>query len=143
MPSPSSTPRGRGRVRLADLTASPIIALRTAPDLNQAIPLPLDRVVPSPHNARQEIPRDQAFVELKHSIRENGLLQPILVRTEGARHVLIAGHRRLEAVRDLAVDSPDDPRWRKILAIERDADERTAEALSLLENLQRQDLDPL
>jgi ParB family chromosome partitioning protein len=82
-------------------------------------------------------------MELKHSIRENGLLQPILVRTDGARHVLIAGHRRLEAVRELAVESPHDPRWRKILAIERDTDERTAEALSLIENLQRQDLDPL
>src|SRR6266851_237635 len=107
MPSPSSMSRGRGRVRLADLTATPIIALRTAPDLNQAIPLALERVVPSPHNARQQIARDQAFIELKHSIKENGLLQPILVRTDGARHVVIAGHRRLEAVRDLAVDSPD------------------------------------
>ena len=62
MSSPSSTPRGRVRVRLADLTATPIIALRTAPDLNQAIPLALERVVPSPHNARQEIARDQAVI---------------------------------------------------------------------------------
>lgn len=143
MSPPSRTPPKRGRVRLADLTATPIIALRTAPDLSQAIPLALDRVVPSPHNARREIPRDQAFIELKDSIRENGVLQPILVRPDGTGHMLIAGHRRLEAVRDLAVEAPDDPRWRKILAIQRDTDEQTAEALSLVENLQRQDLNPL
>ena len=143
MPSPSSTPPKRGRVRLADLTATPLIALRTAPDLSQAIPLALERVVPNPHNARRDIPRDQAFLLLKASIRDNGLLQPIIVRPDGARYVLIAGHRRLAAVRELAADAPDDPRWRKILAIERDADEQTAEALSLIENLQRQDLDPL
>ncbi len=57
--------------------------------------------------------------------------------------MLIAGHRRLEAVRELAAESPADPCWRKILAIERDVDERTAEGLSLVENLQRQDLDPV
>ena len=97
----------------------------------------------SPHNARKEILRDDAFAELKASIRENGLLQPVVVRQDGPRHMLIAGHRRLEAVRELAAESPADPCWRKILAIERDVDERTAEGLSLVENLQRQDLDPV
>jgi ParB/RepB/Spo0J family partition protein len=53
---------------------------------------------------------------------------------------LIAGHRRLAAVQHLAAEAPDDPRWRKILAVERTVDEDEAFVLALVENLHREDL---
>jgi ParB/RepB/Spo0J family partition protein len=56
--------------------------------------------------------------------------------------VLIAGHRRLAAVQNLAIEAPDDPRWRKILAVERTVDEDEAFVLALVENLHREDLSP-
>jgi len=53
---------------------------------------------------------------------------------------LIAGHRRAAAIQQLASEAPEDPRWRKILAVERIADEDQAFVLALVENLHREDL---
>lgn len=142
MPSPSVQARlGRG-LSLKQLTAKPIINLR-AVALSEAAPVKLDQVEASPNNARGEIERDMAFSELKASIRAYGLLQPLLVRKIGIRRILIAGHRRYAALRELAVDEPSDPRWQSTLVVERDVDDQTAEALGLIENLQRADLEPL
>src|ERR1700730_1839563 len=132
-----------GRSSLSRLGAAPVITTRSDLALSQAAPIPLEQVDPNPHNARRVIQRNQAFAELKASIREHGLLQPIVVRKDGVRRILIAGHRRFVAVQELAAELPEDPRWRKILAIERTVDVTTAEALSLIENLLRADLEPL
>ena len=56
--------------------------------------------------------------------------------------MLIAGHRRLAALQQLAAEAPEDPRWRKALAVERVADEQQAVILALVENLHREDLKP-
>src|ERR671939_654250 len=102
-----------GRARVASLTERPVFTPRTDAVLSSAAPVPIESIEPNPNNPRQVIERDEAFAELVDSIREHGLLQPLLVRRQGVRRVLIAGHRRLAALLQLAADAPHDARWRK------------------------------
>jgi len=78
-----------------------------------------------------------ALEELKASIRQAGLLQPIVVRPTptGGGYELIAGERRLRACQALG--------WERIPAVKREVDDRTALTLALIENLQRDDLSPV
>lgn len=101
--------------------------------------LPTDRVVPNPFQPRREFAEGE-LRELSESIRENGLLQPLLVRpaggtSEGPRYQLVAGERRLRAVRLLE--------WDRVPAVVRDVDDETLLVLALVENLQREALNPL
>ncbi len=73
--------------------------------------------------------------DLVASIRENGLLQPIVVRPDGDTFQIIAGNRRLEACKRLGL--------RKITSTVVDLDDKEAYELSLVENVQRNDLDPI
>jgi ParB family chromosome partitioning protein len=76
------------------------------------------------------------LVELETSIKSNGLLQPITVRSQpGGGWELVAGERRLRAVGRLG--------WTEIPAIVREFDDRAMLTLALVENLQRSDLNPL
>ena len=96
--------------------------------------LPIDAIRPSPFQARTSFD-EQELAGLAQSIRENGLLQPISVRkTADGSYELVAGERRLRACK-LA-------KMQTIPAILCNySDERTA-ALGLLENLQRENLNP-
>ena len=95
--------------------------------------LPVEAIRPSPFQARTSF-NEQELAGLAQSIRENGLLQPISVRRVEGCYELVAGERRLRACK-LA-------KMHTIPAILCDyPDERTA-ALGLLENLQREDLNP-
>ena len=95
--------------------------------------LPVEAIRPSPFQARTSF-NEQELAGLAQSIRENGLLQPISVRRVEGGYELVAGERRLRAG-NLA-------KMPTIPAILCDyPDERTA-ALGLLENLQREDLNP-
>ena len=95
--------------------------------------LPVEAIRPSPFQARTSF-NEQELAGLAQSIRENGLLQPISVRRVEGGYELVAGERRLRACK-LA-------KMATIPAILCDyPDERTA-ALGLLENLQREDLNP-
>jgi ParB family chromosome partitioning protein len=76
------------------------------------------------------------LVELETSIKSNGLLQPITVRSQpGGGWELVAGERRLRAVGRLG--------WTEVPAIVREFDDRAMLTLALVENLQRSDLNPL
>ena len=103
-----------------------------------AIRLPIDQIDPDPRNPRRRLD----VLELVESISTYGLLQPVVVREDGTRYRLIAGHRRFAAVQLLAERHPDDPRWREIEAVLRREDEEEAYLLTLTENLQREDLHP-
>jgi ParB family chromosome partitioning protein len=97
--------------------------------------LPLDSIVPNPRQPRTVFD-EEALAELVFSIREIGLLQPVVVRRlEDGSHELIAGERRLRASREagLAV----------IPAIIRDTDDDAMLRDALLENLHRADLNAL
>lgn len=96
--------------------------------------IPISRIRPNPYQPRREFD-PAALAELEASIRANGLLQPITVRRKGDSYELIAGERRLRAVRNLD--------WKDVHAVVRDFDDQTMLVLALVENLQREDLNPI
>lgn len=97
--------------------------------------IPLDRIEPNPDQPRMEF--DEASLEeLAASIREHGVLQPILVRPrEQGRYQLVAGERRWRASRRAGLES--------IPALIEEIDDDTALEIAIIENLQREDLSPL
>lgn len=101
----------------------------------QVLLLPQDSILPNPDQPRKRFDYDE-LEGLAQSIRQNGILQPVTVRrrTDGknVKFELVAGERRLRAARLVGLT--------KIPAIETDADEKSSAVLSLIENLQRQDL---
>jgi ParB family chromosome partitioning protein len=78
---------------------------------------------------------EEALDELAESIRQRGVLQPILLRTDGEDYLIIAGERRWRAAQRARIHS--------IPAIVREIDDSTTAELALIENIQRQDLNPL
>ena len=101
------------------------------------VELALDQIHPNPYQPRQDVD-PAALEELKASIRQAGLLQPVVVRPApngGEGYELIAGERRLRACQALG--------WERIPAVKRDVDDRTVLTLALVENLQRDDLSPV
>jgi ParB family chromosome partitioning protein len=97
--------------------------------------VPLDKIDPNPQNPRLAI-NAEALEEMAASIREHGVLQPVLVRPlEDGRFQLIAGERRWRASK-LAEQAA-------IPAIVEDIDDDTALEIAIIENLQREDISPL
>ena len=98
------------------------------------------RITPNPFQPRREFTPEQ-LAELEDSIRQNGLLQPLVVRraaadaVEGAEWELVAGERRWRAVRRLG--------WAEVPVVVRDLDDRAMLVLAIVENVQRADLSPL
>ena len=94
-------------------------------------------VVPNPLQPRRTF-TDQELQELSDSIRENGLLQPLVVRPAPAapdRYELVAGERRFRAISRLG--------WDDVPVLVREASDETLLVLALVENLQREALNPL
>ncbi|HUK21633.1 MAG TPA: ParB/RepB/Spo0J family partition protein [Gemmatimonadales bacterium] len=99
------------------------------------VELPIAEIRSNPFQPRRDVD-PAALEELKASIRQAGLLQPVVVRgAPGGTFELIAGERRLRACKALG--------WERIPAVQRDVDDRTILTLALIENLQRDDLSPL
>jgi ParB family chromosome partitioning protein len=99
------------------------------------VELAVGDIRPNPFQPRHDLD-PAALEELKASIRQAGLLQPIVVRpVPRGGFELIAGERRLRACQALG--------WDRIPAVKRDVDDRTALTLALIENLQRDDLSPV
>jgi ParB family chromosome partitioning protein len=96
----------------------------------------LDAVLPNPDQPRRQLP-EEGLMALAASIREVGVLQPIVVRPEeGGTYVLVAGERRLRAARLAGLDEIP-----MVVRQQRDGGSNLTEAL--IENLQREDLSPL
>ena len=99
---------------------------------NRVLLIPIGRVSPNPKQPRRQFDHN-ALLELSQSIRQNGILQPLTVRQTGnGDYQLIAGERRLRA--SLIAGLTNVP------CIVVDADEHQSSVLSLIENIQRQDL---
>lgn len=97
--------------------------------------IPLDQIIPNVYQPRQEFDK-KPLEGLADSIKENGLLQPIVVRqNEDDKYEIIAGERRYRAVKSL--------QWEKIPAIVRKYTDKQSASLALIENLQRKDLNPI
>jgi ParB family chromosome partitioning protein len=102
------------------------------------VELPIKDIRPNPFQPRQDVD-PAALEELVSSIKQAGLLQPVVVRRANGgaagTYELIAGERRLRACQQLG--------WERIPAVQREADDRTLLTLALIENLQRDDLSPV
>lgn len=106
-----------------------------APDLRERVQqVPLNRIQASPLQPRKDFPPD-SLRELADSIREQGIVQPLLVRERNGFFELIAGERRWRAAQlaELSV----------VPIIVREADDRTVLELALIENLQRENLNAI
>src|ERR671937_1098457 len=94
----------------------------------------LASVVPSRFQPRKDF-APEALQELVDSIRQHGIIQPLIVRQVGARYELIAGERRWRAAQQLGLS--------EVPVIIRSANDLEVLELSLIENLQRSDLNPI
>jgi ParB family transcriptional regulator, chromosome partitioning protein len=110
----------------------PAPPLAPSPDSRERVQrVPLDRIRPCPLQPRKDF-SDEALKELADSIREQGIVQPLIVRERGGFFELIAGERRWRAAQILHL--PEVP------VITREADDRAVLELALIENLQRENL---
>jgi len=124
-----SRPRGLGRGLDALLGAED-----TAPK-DALATLPLTAIDPGRYQPRTKMD-DTALAELAASIRAQGVMQPVLVRPrEGGRYELIAGERRWRAARLAGLG--------EIPALVREVPDEAALAMALIENIQREDLNPI
>jgi ParB family chromosome partitioning protein len=94
----------------------------------------VSRIQRNPNQPRMQFD-EKALDELADSIRERGVLQPILLRPDGGDFMIVAGERRWRAAQRAQLHT--------IPAIIRDIDESTIAELALIENIQREDLNPL
>ena len=94
----------------------------------------LDQIVPSPLQPRKEFVAAQ-LTELMESIREHGIIQPLIVRRVNGKLELIAGERRFRASRELGL--------KEVPVIVREASDKDVLEMALIENLQREDLNPI
>lgn len=106
------------------------------PSKGDIVELPVEDIDPNPRQPRRDFDKDD-LAELTNSIAEHGVLQPLLVaQPEGSQHhVLIAGERRLQAARQAGLE--------KVPAVVRQATEEQLLVWALIENLQREDLNPI
>ncbi len=127
----------------ASLTTPPAPAAGPFPAAPPAAPadareqvrrVPLNKIRPCPLQPRKDFPED-ALRELADSIREQGIVQPLIVRERAGAFELIAGERRWRAAQLLNL--PEVP------VIIREADDRAVLELALIENLQRENLNPV
>jgi ParB family transcriptional regulator, chromosome partitioning protein len=96
--------------------------------------VPIQTITPSPLQPRKEFAAE-ALQELVESIRQHGIIQPLVVRAVDGRHELIAGERRWRAAQQAGLA--------QVPVIVRAASDRDVLELSLIENLQRADLNPI
>jgi ParB family chromosome partitioning protein len=123
--------------------AAPAPAVESLEALQQAaaVPLgraihevPLDRVDPNPLQPRRHFDADK-LSELTRSVAQEGVLQPVLLTRKGDRYQIVAGERRARACREAGMET--------ISAILTEVDDSESLKLALVENLQRDDLNPM
>lgn len=108
---------------------------KKSPALNKVIEIPTEDIVPNPNQPRYYFDGDN-LKELSESIKEHGVIQPILVtKIDAHKYELIAGERRLQATKLVKI--------KKIPAIIRSATNQEKLELALIENVQRHDLNSI
>jgi len=129
---PSKRRLGRGLAALIGEIETP-----TAPMTAADGALPIELISPNPRNPRRHF-GDADLTDLAQSIREHGVVQPVVVRkspADASRYELIAGERRWRAAQRAGLA--------QIPVIIREVSDRTALELAIIENVQRADLNPL
>ena len=125
---------GKGLGALIRKNANPAPAAMTADESTRVREVPLDMVVPSPLQPRSQFV-ESPLDDLMESIRTHGIIQPLIVRPVNGRLELIAGERRWRASNKLGLAT--------VPVIERQATDREVLEMALIENLQREDLNPM
>jgi ParB family chromosome partitioning protein len=116
-------------------TATGAAAAATAPALSEGLfQVDIDLIDPSPYQPRTRF-REEALDELARSIRSSGIVQPLVVRRIANRYQLIAGERRWRAAQRASLN--------RVPVVVRDVPEQMALEMTLVENLQREDLNPI
>ncbi|WP_309084204.1 ParB/RepB/Spo0J family partition protein [Chelativorans sp.] len=125
---------GRGLAALIGEIDKPAIREQEAVRADSVVPI--EFVSPNPRNPRRNF-AETDLAELTHSIREHGVVQPVVVRPAGAagRYEIIAGERRWRAAQRAGLT--------QIPVIVRSVDDKAALELAIIENVQRADLNPV
>jgi ParB family chromosome partitioning protein len=117
-----------------DLPERAAVAPETGSDGSSLREIPVEQIVPNRLQPRTDF-SEAALQSLADSIRQAGLMQPIMVREQGGQFELVAGERRWRAAKLLGLA--------KIPALIRSIDDQMAAELALIENIQREDLNPM
>jgi ParB family chromosome partitioning protein len=128
---------GRGLEALLPQAASKSSARKhtdDAPAVGAVIEVDIDRVRPNPRQPREHF-KESALDSMASSLRERGMLQPLVVRQEGGDYQIIAGERRWRAAQRAG--------WHRVPVIVREATTLESLELALIENVQREDLNAL
>ena len=104
-------------------------------DTRKLVELPVASIVPNPNQPRKSFDED-SIAELAKSIEQVGLIQPLMVRMNGQGYELIAGERRLRAVKSLGYETVS-------CIVCADMKEEDSAIAAVIENLQREDLNPV
>jgi ParB family transcriptional regulator, chromosome partitioning protein len=126
---------GRGMAALLSNAAAPgAVPAAGAVAGRNLLALPIESIQRNPDQPRKRFD-DKKLEELAASIREHGVVEPILVRRDGAKYRIVAGERRWRAAQRAGLQ--------EIPAIVREASDREAFELALIENIQRADLNAI
>ena len=127
----AAKPRGLGKGLNAIIGADLVSEVSDRP---RAVEIPVDRLSPNPFQPRRSF-TEEGLEQLADSIRHHGILQPIVVRPSGDGYQLIAGERRWRAAQIAGLQ--------RIPAVVRELDDPSMVQVALIENLQREDLNPI
>mgnify|MGYP000645735958 CR=1 FL=1 len=125
---------GRGLSALLAPRAEPLAAPALPQDDHAVASIPIDQIDPNPLQPRSVFQQDR-LQELANSIRSNGIIQPLIVRRAGERYQLVAGERRWRAAKLAALE--------EVPAVVRDFEDSRLLEITLVENIQREDLNPI
>lgn len=103
-------------------------------DEAKIINVAISRISPDPGQPRKTF-NEESIAELAESIKEHGIIQPLIVKKNGANFIIVAGERRFRAA--------ETAQLKEIPVIVRDFSEQKAREISLIENLQREDLNAI
>jgi ParB family chromosome partitioning protein len=110
------------------------VATSAAPSGTTTLDVPVAAIAPNPHQPRRQFD-EASLIELAASLKSNGVIQPIIVRRVDDRFELVAGERRLRAAKLANMTT--------IPAIVRELDSFTQAQMALVENIHREDLNPM
>ena len=111
-----------------------IIVNKAAPQVGGVAEIPLDSIYPNPFQPRKKF-RQEKIIELANSLKESGMIQPIVVFKENEKYYLWVGERRWRAAQYL--------KWQKIPAIVKDITKDEILVGALVENIQRENLNAI
>jgi ParB family chromosome partitioning protein len=131
---PSKRRLGRGLAALIGEMDQPLADVSARPSVSADRKVAIDLVVRNPRNPRKHF-AEEDLQDLASSIRQHGIVQPVVVRPVGDKFEIIAGERRWRAAQLAGLN--------EIPVLIRDVDDRTALELAIVENVQRTDLNPL